>query len=87
MLNVDEPTPSWDEMPSDAELLAARRTLQRLSSALLPISVGVDTNFDVWGGLVEARRILTVAVSWLREWDDARFGLLWEKMLEQDRSD
>jgi len=79
------PAPRWDEVPSDEELLAARRTLQRLSSALFPISVGADANFDVWGGFVEARRMLTVAVSWLRDWDDARFGPLWEKMLEQDR--
>ena len=79
------PAPRWDEMPSDQELLAARRTLMRFSSALFPVGVLSEPASDVWGGIVEARRILTVAVSWLREWDDARFGLLWEKMLEQDR--
>jgi len=81
-----EPTPRWDRMPSDRELLAARRTLKRLTYSLYPVSTGTESEMDVWGGLVEGCRLLTVAVSWLRDWDEARFGPLWEKMLAQDRA-
>lgn len=73
--------PKWDQIPTDEEILLARSVLKRMSRAIDPYAAP-----DVWGGLVEARRTLTVSVSYLSDhWGHVRhYRRLWNQMLKQD---
>ena len=76
---INEPEPDQSKMPTNKELLAARLTLKRLSSAIYFNTFDPD----VWGGVVEARRMLTIAIDYLAGFDK-KYRLLWKQMLEQD---
>lgn len=75
--------PDWDKIPTDEEIMLARSVLMRMSRAL-PFS---DPDYaEVWGGLVEARRMLTVSVSLLSSFRGhyRHYNHLWLMMLAQD---
>jgi hypothetical protein len=72
--------PTWADIPSDGELLIARAVLSRLHRAI-PV-----TDSEVWGGLVEAKRMLTVSVHYLanHRGHTRHYLRLWHEMLKQD---
>lgn len=84
-LSVDtirkETDPRWDQIPTDEEILLARSVLVRMSRA-----ISVEEQF-LWGGLVEARRILTVSIHYLSGFPGhtRHYQRLWNQMLDQDR--
>lgn len=74
--------PRWDAIPTDEEILLARSVLVRMARAIHPS----DETFAVWGGLVEARRVLTASVHYLasHRGHTRHFLRLWNQMLRQD---
>jgi len=78
--------PDWESMPTDAELIMARETLKKLARAIMYVQFAEQRHGekqDLWGGLVEARRQLTVTMHYLA-YRHLRYLDLWEKMLEMD---
>ncbi len=78
--------PDWDKVPTDEEILLARSVLKRMAW-VVPFAEDEGRNPGVWSGLVEARRMLTVSVSYLSGFPGHKrhYHSLWLKMLEQDR--
>ena len=74
----------WADIPSDEELFAARDVVTRLVSALYPVIELESHSWPVWDGLVEAKRMLAVTVSYLSSVEEGdRYAQLWERMLEE----
>ena len=76
--------PKWDQIPTDEEILLARSVLTRMHRA-----IGVERGEPsaIWGGLVEAKRMLTVSVHYLSAFPGhtRHYRKLWNQMLDQDR--
>jgi hypothetical protein len=74
--------PQWDKIPTDEEILLARSVLARMHRHAIPFE-----EETLWGGLVEAKRMLTISIHYLSGFPGhhRHYRKLWNQMLEQDR--